>query len=99
MANFGIQDQSLPAIFSSDVDASDAEMLISTLEKARKELGTLPEKKVEPTLKCTAKRQRNSGRAWVRCERKAVQGDQFCPIHLVEGRKRPDSIKSVTGLP
>ena len=63
LANFGIQDGTLPAIYESDIDTSDAEMLASTLERARKEMESVQTLKM-PTLKCIARRPRPNGRSW-----------------------------------
>ena len=51
--------------------------------------------KVTSTLKCIARRQRPSGKGWVRCNKLAVRGDQFCPLHLAEGRKHHKNIRGL----
>ena len=94
LANFGLTDASLPAIYESDIDTSDAEMLASTLERARKEMESV-QTITMPTLKCIARRQRPNGRSWVKCTNNAIRGDQYCPIHLNQGRTGPKNIRSL----
>ena len=81
-ANFGIKDLSLPTVFTSDIDVSDGEMLRSTLESAREEMTRDVDLFPSNSLKCIAKRKRPNGKTFVRCSQRAVQGDQFCPLHL-----------------
>ena len=81
-ANFGIRDLGLPAIFTSDIDVSDGEMLRSTLESAREEITRDAQITPTNTLKCIAKRKRPNGRTFVKCSLRAVRGDQYCPLHL-----------------
>ena len=81
-ANFGIKSLGLPAILDSEIDVSDGEMLRSTLEKAREEVTTGAGEVPTTTLKCIAKRLRPNGKTFVKCSHRAVNGDQFCPLHL-----------------
>ena len=81
-ANFGIKDLGLPAVFTSDIDVSDGEMLKSTLESARTEMSTGSDQIPTNTLKCIAKSKRQNGNTFIRCKERAVRGCQFCPLHL-----------------
>ena len=81
-ANFGLRDLGLPHVFTSDINVSDGETLLSTLESAREEMTMDADTVPTNTLKCIAKRKRPNGRTFVKCSNRAVRGDQFCPLHL-----------------
>ena len=81
VANFGVKNLGHPAVFESEIDVSDNELLISTLEKARKEV-SLGTESPTTTLKCIAKRLRPNGRTYVRCQNFAIKCNQYCPLHL-----------------
>ena len=81
-ANFGLKNLSLPAVFASDIDVSDAEALLSTLQSARGELSQGEEMTPKPILRCIAKRMKPNQKNFVRCNKPAVINDQFCPLHL-----------------
>ena len=95
IGNFGIKDQGLPAIFSSDIDVSDAEMLTSTLTAARKEMTMDHSQTMVSTLKCVAKRKRPNGKSFIRCNQPTIRGEQYCPLHLAEGKKCHTDIRSL----
>ena len=82
VANFGVKNAGLPAIFESDIDVSDNEALRATLNNARKELSNNTDQMPMAALKCIAKRLRPNGKTWVKCEQKCIRGEQYCPVHL-----------------
>ena len=81
-ANFGVRNAGLPAVFQSDIDVSDGEMLKSTLENARNEITNKVDEIPTTLFRCIAKRLRPNGKTWVRCENRCIRGEQYCPIHL-----------------
>ena len=56
-ANFGVRNAGLPAVFQSDIDVSDGEMLKSTLENARNEITNKVDEIPTTLFRCIAKKQ------------------------------------------